>query len=313
MRLKNIVMVVTKDDILSFLKLQNKVKVTDITISECIELLGEFEFLNMKIKFNAKAEFSRVEDNNVYIIISNFKILKMNILNSVSKKAFNYALKAFTDISGVEFEGSDLKISIDKLVDRYCENQEVINLNTVQATDFKIVGGEIEVIFGGIEIKTNSLQKEIYKEVEYVDVKIDDDDDEVASDIELSVEKIVEYKDEFDEGTFFEKIKKYGKTAGVSVIYATLILYYTYKDKNVPIKAKLISLGALGYFIIPTDLILDILMVTGYTDDLLALLTAIKSITDCINDDIKLKAKVRLTEWFEDIDEKDLESVNMYI
>lgn len=303
-------MSVTKDDIFNLLRLQDKIEIIDIIINEGIEVFGEYEFFNMKIKFQLKGEFSKIEDNNIYVIINNFKILKIDILNSISKKVFNYVLKAFTDIEGIEFEGNYLKISISKLIGKYYSTETIINLNRVEVKDIKIINGEIEVTFGGIEIDTTKFEKESDEEqVEFIEAKIMD---ETTEEIALTLAEIEEYKDEFDENTFFDKIKNYGKTAGVSVIYGALILYYTYKDTNVPLKAKIISLGALGYFILPTDLIPDIMILTGFSDDLLALITAIKSITDYINDDIKLKAKNRLTEWFENIDENELEKINLY-
>lgn len=310
MKLKKIVMSVTKDDIFNLLRLQDKIEIIDIIINEGIEVFGEYEFFNMKIKFQLKGEFSKIEDNNIYVIINNFKILKIDILNSISKKVFNYVLKAFTDIEGIEFEGNYLKVSISKLIGKYYSTETIINLNRVEVKDIKIINGEIEVTFGGIEIDTTKFEKESDEEqVEFIEAKIMD---ETTEEIALTLAEIEEYKDEFDENTFFDKIKNYGKTAGVSVIYGALILYYTYKDTNVPLKAKIISLGALGYFILPTDLIPDIMILTGFSDDLLALITAIKSITDYINDDIKLKAKNRLTEWFENIDENELEKINLY-
>lgn len=303
-------MSVTKDDIFNLLRLQDKIEIIDIIINEGIEVFGEYEFFNMKIKFQLKGEFSKIEDNNIYVIINNFKILKIDILNSISKKVFNYVLKAFTDIEGIEFEGNYLKVSISKLIGKYYSTETIINLNRVEVKDIKIINGEIEVTFGGIEIDTTKFEKESDEEqVEFIEAKIMD---ETTEEIALTLAEIEEYKDEFDENTFFDKIKNYGKTAGVSVIYGALILYYTYKDTNVPLKAKIISLGALGYFILPTDLIPDIMILTGFSDDLLALITAIKSITDYINDDIKLKAKNRLTEWFENIDENELEKINLY-
>lgn len=310
MKLKKIVMSVTKDDIFNLLRLQDKIEIIDIIINEGIEVFGEYEFFNMKIKFQLKGEFSKIEDNNIYVIINNFKILKIDILNSISKKVFNYVLKAFTDIEGIEFEGNYLKVSISKLIGKYYSTETIINLNRVEVKDIEIINGEIEVTFGGIEIDTTKFEKESDEEqVEFIEAKIMD---ETTEEIALTLAEIEEYKDEFDENTFFDKIKNYGKTAGVSVIYGALILYYTYKDTNVPLKAKIISLGALGYFILPTDLIPDIMILTGFSDDLLALITAIKSITDYINDDIKLKAKNRLTEWFENIDENELEKINLY-
>lgn len=171
MKLKKIVMTVTKEDILNFLKLQDKVGIRDVIINDKVDILGEYEFLNMKINFQATGEFTKINNNNVYVMVSNFKVLKMNILNSVSKKAFNYVLKAFTDIEGIEFEGDYLKVDISKLIDKYYKDQTFINLNTVQATGIELIDGEIEVTFGGIEIDTSKIQIDS-KEAEYVEAEV---------------------------------------------------------------------------------------------------------------------------------------------
>ncbi len=77
-----------------------------------------------------------------------------------------------------------------------------------------------------------------------------------------------------------------------------LLLYYTLQKPNVPKKVKATIIGALGYFILPLDLIPDFLVGIGYTDDLGALGLALFQVAMYIDDDIKSKARLKLTEWF---------------
>ncbi|CAM5410360.1 hypothetical protein C2I17_16390 [Niallia circulans] len=102
----------------------------------------------------------------------------------------------------------------------------------------------------------------------------------------------------YSEKKFWSKIAKFGKKAGSSVVYAVLLLYYTLQKPNVPKKVKATIIGALGYFILPLDLLPDFLVGIGYTDDLGALGLALFQVAMYIDDDIKSKARLKLTEWF---------------
>lgn len=114
----------------------------------------------------------------------------------------------------------------------------------------------------------------------------------------------------YSEEKFWKKLARFGKKAGSSVVYAVLLLYYTLQKPSVPKKVKATIIGALGYFILPIDLIPDFLVGIGYTDDLGALGIALFQVAMYIDDDIKSKARTKLTEWFgnkvdtSDIDEK---------
>ncbi|MDG3043205.1 YkvA family protein [Bacillus sp. B6(2022)] len=94
------------------------------------------------------------------------------------------------------------------------------------------------------------------------------------------------------------KVKKTAQKAGVSLVYAVLLLYYTLQKPEVPVKAKTLIIGALGYFILPIDLIPDTLVGIGYTDDLGAITFALLQVAMYIDDDVKGKAKDRLGKWF---------------
>lgn len=115
------------------------------------------------------------------------------------------------------------------------------------------------------------------------------------------------YSKHFSEDGFWKKVLKYGKKAGVKVTYATLLLFYTAKKPTTPLKAKTTIFGALGYFILPIDLIPDFTPVIGYTDDLSALLVALLIVAAYIDSETKQLAKDKIVDWF---GENALEDVN---
>lgn len=97
---------------------------------------------------------------------------------------------------------------------------------------------------------------------------------------------------------FWIKLKHSAKAAGYELVEKSLWLYYAARNKGTPPWAKAIVYSALAYFILPTDAIPDFVPVTGYTDDMAAIATAVTTITSYINDDVKDKASQKLAHWF---------------
>jgi uncharacterized membrane protein YkvA (DUF1232 family) len=116
-----------------------------------------------------------------------------------------------------------------------------------------------------------------------------------------------DYSDQYSEKSLFEKIKKVAKNAGIKVIYYVLIAYYLLQKKDLPKKEKAIIIGALGYFIMPFDLVPDFTAGVGYVDDLGALALALGKVALYIDDDIKKQAKDKLRDIFGDYDDSELE------
>ena len=173
MKLKKMVVCITKNDIRNFLKLQDKINISDIFINDDLRLIGSVQILGMNVNIETELSFSKVECNNIYVNIKSFKLLKMNIVNPISKKVFNYVINAFTDIEGVTFEGNDFKLEVTTLVNKYYKEQKFIDLNKVQVIDVAIVDKEVEVSFGGIDIDTEVIRREYGKnEVPYVEAEI---------------------------------------------------------------------------------------------------------------------------------------------
>ncbi len=118
---------------------------------------------------------------------------------------------------------------------------------------------------------------------------------------------IEQYQGNYSESGFWNKVKKVAIKAGAKVIYVALILYYELMDPNVSPKEKAIIIGALGYFILPIDLIPDGIPVVGYTDDLAALLAAYAYVQGHLTPGVKFKVQNKMKEWF---DIQDFDSID---
>ena len=124
--------------------------------------------------------------------------------------------------------------------------------------------------------------------------------------LEKELEKTAE---NYSEEKFWGKLKKYGKKAGSSVVYAVLLLYYTLQKPDIPKKVKVIIIGALGYFILPIDAIPDFAVGLGFTDDLGAMVFALIQVAMYIDQDVKMKAKEKLADWFgENVDTIEIDA-----
>jgi uncharacterized membrane protein YkvA (DUF1232 family) len=113
----------------------------------------------------------------------------------------------------------------------------------------------------------------------------------------------------YSEQKLWHKVKRVAKKAGTSVIYAVLLLFYVLQKPEVPKKVKAVIIGALGYFIVPLDLIPDIAAGLGYTDDLGVLVSALVTASMYIDDEIKEQARLKLQSWFGDnIDTSEIDN-----
>lgn len=107
-----------------------------------------------------------------------------------------------------------------------------------------------------------------------------------------------QYSQAYSDGSFWDKIKGFAKSAGETVLEPALKLYYCSTDSDTPAWVKAVVYGPLGYFISPIDAIPDITPIIGYTDDLGVLATAVAATAAHIKDEHTQKAKETLKQWF---------------
>ena len=115
-----------------------------------------------------------------------------------------------------------------------------------------------------------------------------------------------QYEQHYNESSFWNKVLSMAKKAGLKLIYLALLLYYTLESRNVSKTDKAIIIGALGYFILPFDVIPDYIPFIGYTDDMTILYYAYKRVKTNINDHIREKAKNKLDSIFGQYDSNEI-------
>ena len=118
------------------------------------------------------------------------------------------------------------------------------------------------------------------------------------------------YSDKFSSKGFVEKISRIAKRAGSKLVYVAHVLFYTLQSKEVSLKDKAIIVGALGYLISPLDVIPDAIPIVGLSEDLTVLMYVINKIWVDVPDDVKTKARTKLSEWF---DEDELAEVEEFL
>jgi hypothetical protein len=108
------------------------------------------------------------------------------------------------------------------------------------------------------------------------------------------------YASKFSESELWEKIRKNIAKIGVKVIYQALLLFYVEQSPNCPAKVKAGIIGALGYLISPLDLVPDIMMGIGYTDDAAMIAAALAIAQVYITDEIRAQARAKIADLLGD-------------
>ena len=114
---------------------------------------------------------------------------------------------------------------------------------------------------------------------------------------------IEKYQKHYDESKLGSKLQRVARKAGSKLVYCILLLYYVLRSKTVSNADKAKIYGALGYFLLPLDILPDFLPLAGYTDDLTAVLWSLHTVWKNITPEIKDKAAAKTREWFGDFDQ----------
>ena len=108
-----------------------------------------------------------------------------------------------------------------------------------------------------------------------------------------------DYEKTYSESSFWDKLAESAKKMGKGTVENALRLFYSISlGKATPAQVSLI-IGALGYLILPADVIPDFIP-GGFTDDA-GVITAAVGLLACCNDpEVEAAAKAKVQEWFGD-------------
>ena len=121
--------------------------------------------------------------------------------------------------------------------------------------------------------------------------------------------EIEKYQENYSDSGLQRKMKSVARWAGAKVMYAVLLLYYVLQSPTISKTDKGKIYGALGYFILPTDLVADFLPVVGYSDDLAALMIALHAVATNITPEVKAQARTKLSKWFGEKSQKKIDGM----
>ncbi len=105
-----------------------------------------------------------------------------------------------------------------------------------------------------------------------------------------------DYSNSYSDKSFWNKIKHIPENTGCSVLRAAYTLYVLLKAPSVPLWAKTAIIGALGYFIVPIDVIPDFPIGIGYVDDVALMTLILGQLYAFINKDIRDQVEAMLPE-----------------
>lgn len=111
--------------------------------------------------------------------------------------------------------------------------------------------------------------------------------------VPIDPERYARDKAQVEQG-FWTKVRR---TLGrVPFIEDAVAAYFCALDPETPLQVKVILIGALAYFVVPTDMIPDFIAWFGFTDDAVVLAAAIRTVAPAITDDHRARAQQALDQ-----------------
>ena len=105
--------------------------------------------------------------------------------------------------------------------------------------------------------------------------------------------KVKKYGKYYSEGDFLKKLSSVSGKLGGGLLYYFIVLV---SDKDIPFRTRALFIAALGYFILPTDLIADVIPGLGFTDDLAFITYAFSTANDYITPELREKAQRKVDD-----------------
>ena len=107
----------------------------------------------------------------------------------------------------------------------------------------------------------------------------------------FTIETAPQYERHYNEAGFWKKLRKFAGKWGDKLLYPAMILYCMMKSPGVSLRAKALIVGTLGYLILPFDAVPDFIPLLGITDDITAIMLALKTLEKDITPEIREEAR----------------------
>lgn len=159
MKLKNLVLNLSKDDILNLTALQDKIIIKRLDFGNTINVSGLYKLVGLNIAFDTEMTISNFNNNIIYIDINNFKISGKSSSNPLVKGSIALLTKSINDIEGMNLKNKVLTIDIEKMIKVYCTDTYGIKLDKLDISTLKTINGCLDFGINILDINLDNLKK----------------------------------------------------------------------------------------------------------------------------------------------------------
>ena len=110
-----------------------------------------------------------------------------------------------------------------------------------------------------------------------------------------------------------DKLEEVAKKVGTAVIYPVLLLYNLLNSTNITAHDKMLIIAPLAYFILPADLIPDVILGAGYVDDGAAIMTCLQKLSTLITSEVIEQTNKQYQQMIGKVDAEVVEKITKQI
>ena len=157
MKLQNLILNLSKDDILKLISLQDKTIVKSLELGDQIKISGIYKLMGLNVDFNGIMSISSFKNNVIYITINEFKISNKTSSNTLVKGSIALLTKSINDIEGMTLKNKVLTIDIEKIVQAYCTDTYGIKLDKLDINTLNTKNGSLEFGINVLDLNLKNL------------------------------------------------------------------------------------------------------------------------------------------------------------
>ena len=157
MKLQNLILNLSKDDILKLISLQDKTIVKSLELGDQKKISGIYKIMGLNVDFNGIMSISSFKNNVIYITINEFKISNKTSSNPLVKGSIALLTKSINDIEGMTLKNKVLTIDIEKIVQAYCTDTYGIKLDKLDINTLNTKNGSLEFGINVLDLNLKNL------------------------------------------------------------------------------------------------------------------------------------------------------------
>ena len=157
MKLQNLILNLSKDDILKLISLQDKTIVKSLELGDQIKISGIYKLMGLNVDFNGIMSISSFKINVIYITINEFKFSNKKSSIHLVKGTIALLTKSINDIEGMTLKNKVLTIDIEKIVQAYCTDTYGIKLDKLDINTLNTKNGSLEFGINVLDLNLKNL------------------------------------------------------------------------------------------------------------------------------------------------------------